>query len=211
MDMFLTSIQEDVLREIGNIGAGNAATSLSQLLQKKIDMEVPSIRIVALNELIEHMGGPEQIIAATIFRVEGEAPGTVYFIMSLKEAENLVHELLQADISIFDSETMQQNEMATSVLKEIGNILTGAYLSALSDFTRLDMRPSIPYLGIDMAGAVIVDGLLELSEVVDYALIIDTKISSHDPTNGIKGQFFFVPDADSFKKLFSSLGISGHE
>lgn len=209
--MFLTSIQKDVLREIGNIGAGNAATSLSQLLQKKIDMEVPSIRIVALNELIEQIGGPEQIIAATVFRVEGDAPGTVYFIMSITEAENLVHELLHDNISIFDSETMKQNEMATSVLKEIGNILTGAYLSALSDFTRLDMRPSIPYLGIDMAGAVIVDGLLELSEVVDYALIIDTKISSNDPTNGINGQFFYIPDADSFNKLFSSLGINGHE
>ncbi|GEN30450.1 chemotaxis protein CheC [Cerasibacillus quisquiliarum] len=211
MDTFLTSIQEDILREIGNIGAGNAATSLSQLLRKKIDMEVPSIRIVALNELIEQIGGPEQIIAATVFRVEGDAPGTVYFIMALKEAENLVHEILQDDIAIFDPETMRQNEMAISVLKEIGNILTGAYLSALSDFTRLDMRPSIPYLGIDMAGAVIVDGLLELSHVIDYALIIDTKISSHEPTNGIKGQFFFIPDADSFNKLFTSLGINEYE
>src|SRR5699024_3550610 len=180
----LSDIQKDVLREIGNIGAGNAVTALSSMLQRKIDMEVPSIRLVSFNEMIEVIGGPEHIITAIVFRVEGKAPGTVYFIMSIKEAEILIQEILKDNIALFD-ENNQIHELASSVLQEVGNILTGSYLSALSDFTKINMRPSIPYLSVDMAGAIVVDGLLELSKIIDYALIIDTKINSGDLMNDI--------------------------
>ncbi|TXL67703.1 chemotaxis protein CheC [Cerasibacillus terrae] len=202
----LSDIQKDVLREIGNIGAGNAVTALSSMLQRKIDMEVPSIRLVSFNEMIEVIGGPEHIITAIVFRVEGKAPGTVYFIMSIKEAEILIQEILKDNIALFD-ENNQIHELASSVLQEVGNILTGSYLSALSDFTKINMRPSIPYLSVDMAGAIVVDGLLELSKIIDYALIIDTKINSGDLMNDINGQFFFIPDADSFAQIFHSLGF----
>lgn len=206
----LTSEQMDVLREIGNIGAGNAATSMSKLINKKIDMQVPSVRVVEYDEMMEMIGGPEEIIVAIYFRILGDAPGTVYFILSTEEAEYLVSQITNdVKLNLFNDGPI--NELAISVLEEVGNILTGSYLSALSDFTNINMQPSIPHLSVDMAGAVLTVGLLELSQVTDYAIIIDTKINHHDSTNGIRGNFFLLPDPDSFKKIFKALGIEDHE
>ncbi|MGJ9458880.1 chemotaxis protein CheC [Oceanobacillus sp. CF4.6] len=207
----LSSAQKDVLREIGNIGAGNAATSLSMLLNKKIEMKVPSVSIVSYDELMELIGGPEETIVGLMFRIKGEAPGTVYLLLKVEEAEYLVRELTRdPEFSLLNNE--QNNEMAISALHEIGNIVTGSYLTALSDFTNINMQPSIPYLGIDMVGAILTVGLLELSQVTDYAIIIDTEINPNNESNeGIKGNFFLLPDPDSVTKIFTALGINYDE
>jgi chemotaxis protein CheC len=205
----LTTIQRDVLKEIGNVGAGNAATSMSALLDKKIYMQVPTVNVVDFDEMMDMIGGHEQLITALLFRIQGEAPGTVYFILSLEEAQRLVEEITnQSGFRLLEGEF---DEMAVSALQEAGNILTSAYLSALSDFTDLNMQPSIPYLSIDMAGAILTAGLVELSQVTDYAIIINTRINHGDSTDGIQGNFFFIPDPCSFKKLYTSLGINDHE
>ncbi|WP_284139973.1 MULTISPECIES: chemotaxis protein CheC [unclassified Virgibacillus] len=206
----LTSMQKDVLREIGNIGAGNAATSLSKLLNKKIDMQVPAVNIVAFDEVMDLLGGPENLIVAIMFRIHGDAPGTVFFILSMEEAVELVNEVTGNEITLYDDDQVP-NDLAISALQEIGNILTGSYLSALSDFTDLDLHPSIPYFGIDMAGAILTVGLNELSQVSDYAIIIDTKINKKKHMDGNMGQFFFLPDPEAFSKLFHALGINGYE
>src|SRR5690625_2508843 len=89
----LSNIEKDVLREIGNIGAGNAATSLSSLINKQVRMEVPSVKLVTINEMMEVIGGPERLIAAILFRIEGEVTGTVYFVLPLEEAEDLIQQI----------------------------------------------------------------------------------------------------------------------
>ncbi|MFC4023129.1 chemotaxis protein CheC [Oceanobacillus longus] len=207
----LSSAQKDVLREIGNIGAGNAATSLSMLLNKRIEMKVPSVSIVNYDELMELIGGPEETIVGLMFRIRGEAPGTVYLLLKVEEAEYLVRKLTgDPEFSLLNNE--QNNEMAISALHEIGNIVTGSYLTALSDFTNINMQPSIPYLGIDMAGAILTVGLVELSQVTDFAIIIDTEINRNNESNeGIKGNFFLLPDPDSLTKIFTALGINYDE
>ncbi|WP_010649277.1 chemotaxis protein CheC [Oceanobacillus massiliensis] len=206
----LTYEQKDVLREIGNIGAGNAATSLSKLLNTKVEMNVPSVNIVSYDEIMELIGGPDETIVGLMFRILGEAPGTVYLILSVDEAEYLVRILTNdPGYSLFDGE--RENELAMSALHEIGNIVTGSYLTALSDFTKINMQPSVPYLGIDMAGAILTVGLLEISQVTDYAIIIDTEINNDDSPEGIHGNFFLLPDPESFSKLFNALGINDDE
>lgn len=205
----LTNVQKDVLREIGNIGAGNAATSLSKLINKKVNMQVPSVNIVSYDEMMEMIGGPEETIAAVFFRIQGEAPGTVYFILTIEEAEFLINQMVnKSDINLMDSTV---GELEMSVLQEAGNILTGSYLSALSDFTKINMQPSVPYLSIDMAGAILTAGILELSQVTDYAIIIDTKINHKESGNEIHGNFLLLPDPESFPKIFKMLGINDHE
>lgn len=210
MGLNLTSEQQDVLREIGNIGAGNAATSMAQLINKKIDMQVPSVDIVSYDEMMEMVGGPETYVAAVFFRIQGDAPGTVYFILTMEEAVNLVRQITN-NVTFNWRSDGTLDEQATSVLQETGNILTGSYLSALSDFTQINMQQSVPYFSADMAGAVLTAGLLELSHVTDYAIIIDTKINHHDSNNGIHGHFFLLPDPESFQKIFHALGISENE
>jgi len=206
----LSSMQLDVLREIGNIGAGNAATSMSELLNKKINMQIPAVNIVSFDEMMNLIGGPDNVIVAIYFRVQGEAPGTVYFILTVEEAEYLVRQIMP-ETKLKNLSGEQPNELAISVLQEIGNILTGSYLSALSDFTNINMKPSIPYLNTDMAGAILTIGLLELSQVSDHAIIIDTKINDDDTQDGVTGHLFLLPDLESFPKLFAALGVDGHE
>ncbi|WP_404452644.1 chemotaxis protein CheC [Virgibacillus necropolis] len=206
----LSSTQLDVLQEIGNIGAGNAATSMSKLLNKKIDMHVPSVKIIAFDEVMDMIGGPENLIVAILIRIQGNAPGTVFFILTVPEAENLVRQITSdSQFRLFGDQP--PSELAISALQEVGNILAGSYLSALSDFTRINMQPSVPSLSIDMAGAILTVGLLELSQVMDYAIIIDTTINEMETSNGVNGKFFLLPDPESFDQIFESLGISNHE
>lgn len=206
----LSNEQRDVLREIGNIGAGNAATAMSKLINKKIDMQVPSVNVLSYDEMMEMMGGPDAVIVAILFRVQGDAPGTVYFILTIKEAEYLVKQMTnEAQFSWSSDDPL--DDLGISVLQEAGNILTGSYLSALSDFMKINMQPSVPHLSVDMAGAVLTAGLIELSQVTDFVTIIDTKIIYSDTQNQIRGHFLFLPDPESFSKLFKSLGINDHE
>ncbi|SES75728.1 chemotaxis protein CheC [Oceanobacillus limi] len=206
----LSSIQLDALREIGNIGAGNAATSMSKMINEKIDMHVPNVSIVEFNELMDEIGGADKVIVSILFQIQGEAPGTVYLIFSMEEAEELVrHITLNSNQKLFTDG--EPDEFAISALQETGNILAGSYLSALSDFTNINMHPSVPHLSVDMAGAIISVGLLELSQVTDYAIIIDTKIHDTKSKNGINGQFLLLPAPESFTKLFHALGINDYD
>ncbi|RDW17815.1 chemotaxis protein CheC [Oceanobacillus chungangensis] len=205
----LTGTQKDLLREIGNIGAGNAATSMAKLTNRKINMQVPSVNILDFDQMMEMIGGPEELVVALLFQINGEVPGTVYFILKVEEAEMLVRNLTDNhDFSLTDNHSV--NEVTLSALQEIGNIVTGSYLTALSDFTNINMQPSVPHLSIDMAGAVLTMGIIELSQVSDYAIIIDTKIESSNLEDGIHGNFFFVPHPEALSKLFTALGISEH-
>ncbi|MBT2681376.1 chemotaxis protein CheC [Bacillus sp. ISL-35] len=207
---FLKSISDihlDILKEVGNIGAGHAATALSTLLNKKIDMKVPSVRVVSFDEVMELAGGADNVVASVFLRIEGEAPGSMFFILPLPQAEKYIRQLTKNQSFSFSDE--QDNELALSALQELGNILSGSYLSSLSDFTNLSMYPSVPALSIDMVGAVISFGLLELSQVSDYAIVIDTALDEEDAKlpESVRGHFFLLPDPDSFHIIFSALGV----
>lgn len=206
----LTNMQKDVLREIGNIGAGNATTSMAALINQKVQMEVPSVALVTVNELMDNIGGPEEMIVAVLFKIEGDVPGTVYFILTIKEAEFIVEQMTKGSEVPFWNDGML-NEWTASILKEAGNILTGSYLSALADFTGLHMKPTVPFLSVDMAAATLVTGLLEVSQMSDYALIIDTQFSGMETEQQANGHFLLIPDPSSIPTLFQALGLQGNE
>ncbi|OAS21710.1 chemotaxis protein CheC [Paenibacillus oryzisoli] len=203
MDVFsqLEDFQLDVLKEVGNIGAGHAATALSTLLDKPIDMLVPKVRMLPFEEICESVGGAETVVLAIFLRVEGDAPGNMFFILDLDAAKNMLHDLV--GLSIADQE--EYSELELSALNEIGNILAGSYLSSLADFTNLNMQPTVPALAIDMAGAILSYGLLQFGQMGDQALLIDTKFLEGE--NEVQGHFFLIPDPESFGKIFSALGV----
>lgn len=206
----LSGIQKDVLREIGNIGAGNAATSMSKLINRRIEMKVPAVRIVSIDEIIHIIGGPEQLIVALLFKIHGKAPGSVFFILGIEEAEAIVKNITN-DYDFKLLADKQPSELSISVLKEIGNIMTGSYLSALSDFININMQSSVPYLSVDMAGAILSSALMELSQITDYAIVVDTEMSNVEESNGLNGHFFLLPELETINTIFSSLGINNHE
>lgn len=206
----LTYLQVDALREIGNIGAGNAATALSQLLDRKINMVIPSVKIVNFDEMMDLIGGPDEMVVAILFRVFGDAPSNVFFVLSVEEAEMLVRTMTNnPNFSL--TEEKKRDQLSISVLEEVGNIVTGSYVSALSDFTNLHFQPSIPHLGIDMAGAILTYGLIDISQASDYAIVIDSKVSSQERKHTMEGNFFLLPHPDSLRAIFKALGIEEYE
>lgn len=194
-------LQMDVLKEVGNIGAGHAATALSKLLDKPVDMMVPKVRMVPFEEIAESVGGIEQVVVAIFLRIDGETPGNMFFILTQESSKRLLSKIV--GIEVEDDETY--TEMELSALNEIGNILAGSYLTSLADFTNLNMQPTVPSLAIDMAGAILTYGLLQYGEMGDHALLIDTAFL--EGKDEVEGHFFLIPDPESFDRIFAALGV----
>jgi len=199
---FKDEFKLDVLKEVGNIGAGHAATALSRILNHPVDMSVPTVSLVPFEEIADRVGGAEQVVIAVFLRVEGDAPGNMFFIIREDSAKWLLRNLLS-----IDTEDGTYSDMELSALNEIGNILAGSYLSSLADFTKLAMTPTVPSLAIDMAGAILSYGLLQFGQMGDAALLIETKFLEDRDT--VEGQFFLIPDPESFEKIFRALGVPG--
>lgn len=197
----LTPTQLDAMREIGNIGAGNTATALSQIVNKKIDMNVPRVSLIPIEDVPDLVGGPDALIVAIFLRVYGKAPGNILFLMPKKNAFFLVDDLMGRE----HGTTQSLDEMDISALKEVGNILAGSYLNAFFHFTNLSMLPSIPALAIDMVGAILNVVLVQLGQMGDYAMVIETKFLAED--NSINGHFFLVPDPGSLSTIVKAVGV----
>lgn len=187
----------DVLKEIGNIGAGNAATALASMLSQKVDMKVPRVELLDFKELGEAMGGEEQIMAGIYLRIEGDLQGSIMFLLEEKSAYTLVGKLMCTQVTELD-------EMAQSALKEIGNIITGSYLNSLSTLTNLTISESVPDLAVDMAGAILSVPAIEFGMVGDKMLLIQTAFTDDEEINGF---FILVPDLPSYSKLLRALGV----
>jgi len=204
----ITSMHLDVLKEIGNIGAAHAATSLSSLLGKKVDMRVPKVEMVSFDDMMELAGGPENVVTGIYLRIEGDLTGSMFFVLPIEQSNRFIRNLIHDDT--FDFQSPSISELGISAMQELGNILSGSYLSALSDFTGLKIYPTVPALSVDMVGAIISFGLVELSHISDYVIVIDTAILEDDlpDSESVRGHFFLLPDPESFDSIFKSLGVS---
>lgn len=191
----------DVLREIGNIGAGNAATSLAKLIAKKVDMKVPKVKVMEFKEVSEILGGAENEVVGVLLGVEGDLNGIIMFLLEQKSAHLLVNMLMGRDINSFQ----EFSELDISALQEIGNILTGSYLSALSTLTGFNIYPTAPQLAIDMAGAILSVPAIEFGKTGDNVLFIETEFV--EGFDKVLGDFFLIPDVQSFSKMLSALGV----
>ena len=198
----LSPMQLDALREIGNIGAGNAATALSQIINHKIDMSVPRLNILPLSEVPDVVGGPDTMVAGVYLRVFGPAPSSILFLLPRDSAFSLVDMAMGRERGT----TEVFNAMDESALMEIGNILAGSFLNAMSYFTKMTMLPSLPALAMDMAGAILSVILIQLGQVGDYALVIETEFTTDD--DGVCGHFFLIPDPGSLGIILGTLGVN---
>lgn len=196
----------DVLKELGNIGAGNATTALAQMIGCKVDMSVPQVKLLEFRELGEIVGSEDQIMVSIYLQVEGDIEGSIMFILSKTAAAHLVNKLMCGMLGIEESgaEEYEFGEMECSAIKEVGNIITGAYLNALSSLTNMKIFPSIPQLGIDMAGALLSVPAVEFGILGDKILLIQTKFSDDIE---LDGYFILIPDMESYEKILTSLGV----
>jgi len=198
----LSDTHLDVLKEIGNIGLGNAATALASMLNKKIDMAVPQSKFLSMEEVMNLVGGLEEVVACVSVRLEGDVPGQILFLFNLESTFNLVDMLMGLE----KGTTSFLDEMGESVVKEIGNVLTGSFLSAIATMTNLNMMPMVPMFATDMLGAVLSASLVAGGYVQENILMIETLL--FEDQQQIKGHFFLITEEDSLNTLFNSLGLA---
>ena len=190
----------DVLKEIGNIGAGNATTALASMLQCRIDMAVPEVKLIEVDELAESLGGKERVMTAIFLEVEGDITGDIIFLLEQGSAGFLVSKLMGMEV---DSSNF--SEMEFSCIKEISNIIAGSYLNSLSTLTNLKIYPSIPHLQMDMVDKILHSPVRKQTSDEEQILFIQTEFTDDIQ---LGGYFVMIPDTESYGKILGALGIS---
>lgn len=199
----LNPVQLDALREISNIGMGHAATALSQMIGQTVRLRVPRVTITEISQVPDLLGGAEQLMVGITMQILGDARGSIMLLFPRPNAHHLLCNLLG-----HRDRRKSLGEEEISALKEVGNILASAYLSALGNVLGKVLIPSVPMLADDMAGAVVDSVLIELSRSGDLAMMIETDFSGeHNREALIKGHFFLIPDPATLEIFVSLVGV----
>ena len=196
----LNEMQIDMLREIGNIGAGNAATALATILDEKVDMSVPSVRITGFDEAVENLGGAESLTVAVLVNFGGDANGMIMFLLNVEDAKSIMDILVGED----DGEE-GLSEMKISGIKEIGNILASSYVNAISALTGLTIEVSVPYVAIDMVGALMCVPIIEFGAIGDKLMFIEENFEGE--TNDLKSNMIMFAEINTLKTIMQKLGL----
>lgn len=195
----LNEMYIDILKELGNIGSGNAITALSTMIGKKMDMQVPKVKILDFKEVSDIFGSADTIIVGIYFDLDGDVKGNILFALDIKSAASLIWSLMGLEVK------EEFDELEKSALEEIGNIMAGSYVASLSTLTSLNMKISPPAISIDMAGAILSVPAIKYGEISDKILFIETQFIEGERL--IKGDFFLIPDIISFDLILKALGV----
>lgn len=203
----LNAVHFDVLREIGNIGQGNAASSLSQMLSQTIDISVPTVKLLDFNESVEYLGGPENVVLGMLVGLKGDINGMMLYVLQKNFANSMLNSVFGKQIN----DLTELDEMDISFIQEIGNILAGSYVNAISSLTGLTIDISVPTISVDMAGAILAVPAVEFAQIGNSVLFIDDSFIFGDSagidSSEIKSNMILVPELSSLETLFSKLGI----
>lgn len=191
----------DILKEISNIGAGNAAGSLSALVGQEIDISVPSCSMVGFNKIADLLGGPENVLVGILVQMSGDFEGFILMMLELDDAAKTLKLLM--NLEKIPGPDLSLDELEP--LKEVCNILVGAYVSAITSMTGLKIIPSVPSMTMDMAMAIMNVPALVYGEVGEYVLVLDTKFGGKAEEESIKGHFLLTPTIESFEILKKAL------
>ncbi|HUO57591.1 MAG TPA: chemotaxis protein CheC [bacterium] len=197
-----THHQLDALREIGNVGAGNAATALSQMVGKRVDMSVAKVLVLPADAIAGFLGGIDKNVAAVHMPIYGEMTGVALVFFPCERLSQLSGMLIGRQ----ENDPSHLSELGQSAIKELASILTGAYLSAIYRFIHLQLIHGVPGLVVDMAQAILDTVLVELEQKEEIAIVIETQFLEDEKQ--LTGSFFLLPEADSLKKFFKAFSKS---
>ena len=198
----LNAMQIDVLREVGNIGSGNATTALSAMVGKMIDIQVPKVEVLGFNEAIDAVGGPEKVVAGVLVRVNGDIDGMIMFLFE----RNLIAMILETFFGSAPEDIVSLNEAEMSALTEMGNIMAGSYVNAISQLAGMTIDVEPPMMTIDMLGAIMSVPAIEMGEMGDKLLFIDNNMVID--TTSIQSKMLLLPTIDSLDHLLGKLGVA---
>ena len=199
----LKVLQLDALREVANIGAGHAATALSQMVGETIMITVPTINIARLEEVPVQMADPDEPVAAVLMHMMGDLTGRTLLVFPKRTAVRLASRLLKKTQS-----EQALSEMGESAIKEAGNILSSAYMNALSDFMGMLLLPSPPSLAVDMSEAVLTTAYLQFGTDRDYVVCVESEFVIDDESEPLRGFFLLLPDAASLTAILKAVRVA---
>ena len=195
----------DVFKEIGNIGAGHAASALAGLLNRRISMTVPDASVVPFNSIPNILDGPETLVTGVLIDMSGDLNGYILLILRMEDTIAMTSTALGEPLRDVNAPGFELTDMERDTILEIANILVGSFLSAISSFTGLRIIPAVPQMAVDMMGAIISIATIEYGMIGDTVLFLKTQLN--DPTDEINGHFFLIPDYSSYKILLETLGL----
>ena len=199
----LKVLQLDALREVANIGAGHAATALSQMVGETIMITVPTINIARLEEVPVQMADPDEPVAAVLMHMMGDLTGRTLLVFPKRSAVRLASRLLKKK-----ENDQSLSEMGQSAIKEAGNILSSAYMNALSDFMGMLLLPSPPSLAVDMSEAVLTTAYLQFGTDRDYVVCVESEFVIDDESEPLRGFFLLLPDAASLTAILKAVRVA---
>lgn len=197
----LNEMQLDVLRELGNIGSGNAATSLSSMLSRPVNIEVPKIRILDYQEVVDNMGGPETMIVGVMLTLSDDVTGMMMFLLQQNFAHMTLNDLLGESFTSFT----EIDELGYSAMKEVANIMAASYVNAISTMTGLTINISVPDICIDMLGAVLSVPAIHYAHISDKIIFIEDEFNSQE--ENAASHILLIPEVESLQKIMSNLGL----
>ncbi len=197
----LSEVHLDVLKEIGNIGSGSAATALSGLLGDAVDISVPKVKTLNFNDTINFVGGAEEVVIGLMISFSGEISGVILYILGQEFTQKIVSSFYWKQLD----NLLELDEMDESAISEIGNIMAGSYVNALSGLTGMKIDISVPSICVDMAGAILSVPAIEYATLGDKVLFIDDNFKLAEGSYNCN--MILIPDMDSLGKLFGKLGI----
>ena len=196
----LSDVHTDILGEIGNIGMGNVATALSNMLEKKISISVPTVNLVDISDVSDTLGMAEQQVVGILFGLDQDIEGMMMFILEESFAKEIVKILNNDNID----EIYEVSEGDVSALQEVANIMAGSYLSAISSLSGLRMGMSVPYFTIDMLGAIMAVPAVQYGQMGDKVMLIEEKIIGDG--KDFDCYLILIPEVRSLKKLLDKVG-----
>lgn len=199
----LGEAQLDALREIGNIGAGTAASALAQMTGRTVPMGVPTVTLLPVEEVADRTGDAERVVAAMFLGVNGDVTGHMLFVMGEEAARDVVDALMGGMGGGGGDGAF--TEMELSALQEVANILTGSYLNALAQITGLRLEPTPPAVGVDFAGALVGAALVEVAMESETAILIETPLGDGDQPS--LGDVLFIPTPEALQTVLARLGL----
>jgi len=199
----LSDIHIDVLKELGNIGAGNAATSLSKLLNDNVNIRIPSVKITDFDTAVNSLGGAEAMTVGVLLNFSNEANGMIMFLLSMEDAKNITRIILCEEEGCEDDGL---NEIKLSAIREIGNILGSSYVSSIALLTGLKINVSVPYIAIDMAGALLSVPVIQFGAVGDKVLFIEERFSTNQ--GDLNGEIIMFAEVETLRTIMHRLGLS---
>ena len=200
----LSAQQLDALREVANIGAGHAATALSQMTNATIMISVPRINIAPLEDVPPQISAPEEPVAAVLMQIMGDLAGRTLLVFPKPTAHRLAELMLRRP----KGSSTDLGELEQSAIKEAANILSGAYMNALSDFMGMMLLPSPPSLAIDMSTAVLTSTYLQFGNDYDLVFCVESSFYMKDYDEHLRGFFLLLPDLASLHAILRAVRMA---